>query len=139
MRYLKPIPEVTEFNRPFFEGLCDHRFVVPRCQACGSYNWVPYPACRTCLSLDVAWTAVSGNATLYTFTVVHRGPGAFAADVPYVVAMGELIEQPRTCLVIANLIGSPPESLRIGQALKIAFEDIPCEDMTTYHWTATGR
>lgn len=132
--YQKPLPELTGFNRPFFERLREHQFVVPKCEACGDYNWIPYPACRTCQSLDVAWTAVSGDATLYTYTIVHRGPGAFSADVPYIVAMGELVEQPRPCLVLANLVGTPPASLSIGQQLKIAYEDVPGEDATVYHW-----
>ena len=40
--------------------------------------------------------AFSGDATVYTFTLCHRGPGAFNAEVPYVIALGE---QPRHCLV----------------------------------------
>ena len=133
--YLKPLPEVTEFNRPFFEALKNHRFVVPRCQECGHFSWIPYPLCRTCLSEEIVWTEMSGKATLYTFTVVHRGPGAFDSDVPYVVGMGELVERPRTCLVVAHLAGASPDSLRIGQPLQIAYQDIPSADSTVYHWT----
>lgn len=132
--YLKPLPEITPANRPFFDALAEHVFVVPRCLACGDYHWVPYPACRSCLSESLAWTPVSGEATMYSFTVVHRGAGAYAAEVPYIVAMGELAEQPRPCLVIANLYGTAPDDLRIGQPLQIAFEDVPSEGITTYHW-----
>ena len=132
--YAKPLAEVTEFNRPFFDRLQAHEFVVPRCRECGHYSWIPYPACRSCQSLDIAWTPVSGHATLYTFTVVHRGPAEFTADGPYVVAMGHLVEQPRACLVIADLVGTPPDALTIGQELEIAYEDVPDEDATAYHW-----
>lgn len=132
--YLKPLPQITEFNRPFFEAVNDHRFVVPRCEECGRFNWIPYPACRTCLSDELVWTEVSGQATLYTFSVVHRGPGAYDASVPYIVAMGELAEGP--CLVLATLVGSAPDSLRIGRRLQIAYQDIPSEETTVYHWVA---
>ena len=134
--YLKPLPEITDFNRPFFDALKNREFVVPKCQDCGDYHWIPYPACRSCLSEDLVWAPVSGDATMYTFTVVHRGPGAYEEDVPYVIAMGELIEQPRPCLVIATLVGTPPEELYVGQPLQIAYEDVPSEDITVYHWVA---
>ena len=56
MAYLKPLPEITELNRPFWDALKRHEFTVPRCADCGDYNWVPYPACRSCLSERQAWT-----------------------------------------------------------------------------------
>jgi uncharacterized OB-fold protein len=134
--YLKPLPEVSEANKPFFDALTQRRFLVPKCQDCGDYNWVPYPACRSCLSENQEWTEVSGQATLYTFTVVHRGPGAFDADVPYVIALGELIEQPRPCLVLGNIVGIEPGRLEVGMPLEIAYEDIADEDVTLWRWVA---
>ena len=62
--YLKPLPEITERGRPFWEGLRRHEFLVPKCNDCGDYNWVPYPACRSCLSEDQVWTKVSGGPLL---------------------------------------------------------------------------
>ena len=134
--YLKPLPDITAHGRPFWEALGEHRFVVPRCDECGDYNWVPYPACRSCLSERLSWTQVSGEASLYTFSVVHRGPGAFDAEVPYVVALGELVEQPRPCLVLGTLVGSDPADLRIGMPLAIAYQDVPGEDVTMWRWVA---
>ena len=32
--YLKPLPEISEANRPFWEGLHGHQFLVPRCDRC---------------------------------------------------------------------------------------------------------
>lgn len=134
--YLKPLPQVTEANREFFEGLKRREFLVPKCEACGDYNWVPYPACRSCLSEDQTWTRVSGEATVYTYSVIYRGPGAFDADVPYVVALGELTERPRPCLVLANLVGTDPEEIRVGMPIQIAYQDIPGEDITLWRWVA---
>jgi uncharacterized OB-fold protein len=132
--YLKPLPTVTEANRPFFDALAEHRFLVPKCADCGDYNWVPYPACRTCLSENQVWTEVSGEATVFTYTVVHRGPGAFDADVPYVIALGKLSEQPRPCLVLGTLVGCDPAEVQVGLPIQIAYEDIPGEDITMWRW-----
>jgi uncharacterized protein len=134
--YLKPLPIISDLNRPFWDALAAHEFRLPRCADCGDYNWVPYPACRTCLSERQVWTPVSGDATLFSFTVVHRGPGAFDADVPYVLALGQLVEQPRACNVLANLVGVDPETVRIGMPIKIGYVDIPDEDVTMYQWLA---
>jgi len=136
--YLKPLPIISDLNRPFWDGLAAHELRVPRCLDCGDFNWVPYPACRTCLSERQEWTVVSGDATVFSFTVVHRGPGAFDADVPYVLALGQLREQPRPCNVLANLVGVAPDAVRIGMPLRIGFVDIPSEDVTMYRWVATA-
>jgi uncharacterized protein len=134
--YLKPLPQVTEANREFFDGLKRREFLVPKCGQCGDYNWVPYPACRSCLSEEQTWTRVSGEATVYSYSVIYRGPGAFDADVPYVVALGELTERPRPCLVLGNLVGTDPDEIRVGMPIQIAYQDIPGEDITLWRWVA---
>lgn len=134
--YSKPLPELNSRNAPFVEGLRQHQLRVPRCKDCGHYHWTPYPACRSCLSDALVWTPVSGEARLYSYTVVHRGVGVFGEQAPYVVAMGELLEQPRPCLVVAELVGTRPEDVRIGQALEIGFVDIPHHDATAFRWVA---
>jgi len=132
--YLKPLPDVTEANRPFWEGLQRHEFLIPRCTACHVYNWPPYPACRSCLSEDLEWTPVSGDAAVYTFTLVHRGHGPFDAEVPYAIVLAKLVEEPRACVVIGNTRGIPNEELEIGLPVKIIYEDIPGEDVTLWRF-----
>ena len=134
--YLKPLPAITPQGEPFWDALKRHEFVIPKCDNCGDYNWVPYPACRTCLSEAQTWTPVSGNATLFTFTVVHRGPGSFNDDVPYVIGLAELVEQPRPCLVLGNIVGIDIDQISIGMPLQVAYEDIPGEDVTMWRWVS---
>ena len=84
--YLKPLPAgAPETNRPFFDGLRSTR--VPGAEVrrlrrlqLGAVPGLPQPACRR----SRPGRAVSGEATVYTYTVIYRGPGAFNADVPYV-------------------------------------------------------
>jgi uncharacterized protein len=71
---------------------------------------------------------------VFSFTVVHRGPGAFDADVPYVLALGQLIETPRRCNVLATLVGADPDEVHIGMPIKIGYVDIPSEGITMYQW-----
>ena len=134
--YLKPLPELTDLNAPFLEGLRRHEFLVPKCLSCGDYHWIPYPACRTCQSDALEWAPVSGDAYIYSYTVVHRAMGAFGEEAPYVIAMGELVEQPRPCLVIAQMTGTPWQDVRVGQPIQIGFVDIPDDSATSYRWVA---
>ncbi|HLY82035.1 MAG TPA: OB-fold domain-containing protein [Acidimicrobiales bacterium] len=134
MTYLKPLPDITERSQPFWDGLKRGEFLVPRCRTCGDYNWVPYPACRTCLSEDQAWTQVSGNATVYSYTLVHRGHGAFNDEAPYAVVMAKLAEEPRACIVLGNTRGIPNEDIHVGMPLQITYEEIPGEDVTMWRF-----
>ena len=132
--YLKPLPDVSEMSRPFWEGLTRREFLVPRCRACGDYNWVPYPACRSCLSEDQEWTKVSGEATVYSYTVVHRGHGQFNDEAPYGLVMAKLAEEPRACIVLGNTRGIPNEALHVGMPIRIVYEDVPGEDVTLWRF-----
>jgi uncharacterized protein len=133
MPYLKPLPNPTIRNADFWDGVKRHEFHVRRCNDCGDYNWIPYPACRSCLSENQAWEKVSGEATVWSFSIVHRGPGAFNDEVPYAVILGKLVEEPRSMIVLANMVGDvAPESITIGMPIKLVYEDIPDEDATIY-------
>jgi uncharacterized OB-fold protein len=132
--YLKPLPAISALNKPFWDALREHRFVVPKCDDCGDYSWAPYPACRTCQSFSWQWAPVSGRATVYTFSTLYRAPGAFDAEVPLTLAFGQLEEQPRPCNVLSILRGVTEEDIYVGMPIEIGYVDIPSEDVTMYEW-----
>jgi uncharacterized OB-fold protein len=134
MVYLKPLPTITKYNEPFWAGLKEHEFRIPKCNSCGDYSWIPYPSCKTCFSSDVEWTKVSGNATVWTYSVIHRGVGAFVKEQPYVVVVAKLVEEPRSCLVMGYLLNANPDDVKIGMPVKVVYEDIPDEDSTMYRF-----
>ena len=95
---------------------------MPRCDDWGKYHFYPHPLCPFCSSAKLVWTPVSGRASLYSFTVVHRAPSkAFAGEVPYVVAVVQLEEGPR---LMSNLQGCAPDAAQIGMPLKVAFRKL---------------
>ena len=132
--YLRPLPQKSPFNQPLWDATAQHKMVVPKCDACGDWNWIPYPACRTCLSERQTWTEVSGRGTLMTYSIVHRGPPAFGKD-PYVTALVELEERPRSIVMLGNIVDMPFDQIKIGMPMKIVFEDIPGEDITLWRFT----
>lgn len=136
MTYLKPLPKIDPHNEPFWDGLREHKFLVPKCDDCGDYNWVPYPACRSCLSENQTWTEVSGRGVVFSYSIAYGGSGAWGMEVPYGIIMGKLEEGPRSLVVLASSTGIPLDELRIGMPIKIVYEDVPDENITLYRWSA---
>jgi uncharacterized OB-fold protein len=103
----------------FWNGLREGRIRFPRCRACGRTHWYPMQRCPFCYSVDLEWHAVSGAATLYTWTVVRR---TFAPDfpAPYIVGLVEFPEVPGTRL-ITNIVDVDPASLDFGMPLEPVF------------------
>ncbi len=131
MAYEKLLPTYTAMHRPFWEALREHRLELQRCDACGTFRFIPKEICPSCHGRTWTWTPVSGQGTVYTYTVVHRAPmPAYQADVPYVIAHVELAEGPR---VMSNLIDVAPDEVEIGMPVHVVFEDVTPE-VTLYKW-----
>ncbi len=79
----------------------------------------PQNGCPACGS-DLSYAAVSGEGTLFTFTVAHQ---QFHPDVPtpFVIALVELAEQPGLRLV-ANIVDCDPDALVCGMSVRVRFE-----------------
>jgi len=116
------LPAITEMNRHFWCGGEDGRLHILRCGPCG--RWIhPYAArCPACRSADIAPQAVSGRGTVAGFTVNHQ-PWVPGVEVPYVVAIVELEEQPDLRL-LSDMPRTPIEAVRIGLPVKVYFEPL---------------
>ena len=121
----RPLPAPDPATAPYWAAACEHRLSIPRCEACGNVHFYPRPLCPDCGSPHLAWTTVSGNGAVYSFTVVQRAPSpAFKDKVPYVVAIVALDEGPH---LMSNIIGCPPEQVHIGMRLRATFLDMGAE------------
>jgi uncharacterized protein len=116
----KPIPEVSELNRDYFEGCSQDELRIRTCNACGARFRFSHELCPQCWSADLGWERASGLATVSHFTVVHQAPvPAFQAESPYVLAMVELDEGVR---MMTNVVDCDPESVAIGMKVSVRFE-----------------
>lgn len=106
-----PLPDVDDpLTAPFFAGAARGELLIPRCETCGEYVWYPQDACPHDQGA-LAWTAVSGRGTLFTWAVVQRAfLPAFEDRVPFVTALVALDEDPavRLCTYI---VGTAPDRL----------------------------
>ncbi|MGW7705475.1 Zn-ribbon domain-containing OB-fold protein [Streptomyces sp. NPDC054771] len=113
------LPEPDAFSRPYWDAAARGQLLLRRCRACGRAHHYPREFCPHCWSEDVVWEPASGDATLYTWSVVHRNDlPPFGARVPYVAAVVDLAEGPR---MMTQVVGCGESALAIGMALRVAF------------------
>lgn len=119
----RPMPVATDVTRPFWEAAREHRLVIQQCGQCGQQQFYPRPFCRHCLADTPDWKECSGRGSIYTFTVNHRAANGHMADkLPYVVAIIELDEGVR---MMANVVDSDLDSVRIGAPVEVRWLDTP--------------
>jgi uncharacterized OB-fold protein len=124
------LPKLTDDNRDFWTGGARGELRFWRCQDCGFYIHPPQPLCPQCHSKNLATEAVSGKATLASFTINHQAwmPGP---ELPYVVAIVELPEQAALRLT-TNLVNCRHDEIHVGMPVRVLFEHHPDADGDVY-------
>ena len=120
----KPLPAVDDLSQLFWEAAKQHKLVVQRCQECSYFNHPPRLACDACQSQQLQFEPVSGQGTIYTFTVMHQpNIAGFEDQIPYINILVELEEQP-LLFMVSNLPDSEKDKVRIGGQVEAYFEDV---------------
>ncbi|MEU6660570.1 Zn-ribbon domain-containing OB-fold protein [Streptomyces sp. NPDC046821] len=115
------LPEPDAFTKPFWDGAADGALMVRRCGACGRAHHYPREFCPHCWSEDVTWERASGDAVLYTWSVVHRNDlPPFGTRTPYVAAVVDLAEGPR---MMTEIVDVEEADLRVGMPLTVTFRE----------------
>ena len=114
-----PIPQITDENGAFWTGGRDGELLIIRCTSCGYWIHPPTPRCPHCLTDAVEPQAVSGRGTVYSYTI-NRQAWVPGLEVPFVIAMVELDEQPGLRLM-TNIVDCPTEEVEIGMPVEVAF------------------
>lgn len=117
-------PRVTDFTKPFWQGLAEGRFLVTRCTRCEHSSFPPKPICPVCWATEITWFEVDTTGKLYSWTRVHAGPAIFDPDLPYVIGIVDLEAGIR---LACPLVGSAID-WRCGMAVDVIsciFEDGP--------------
>jgi uncharacterized protein len=114
----RPAPIVTEDSAAFWDAAAERQLVAQRCGQCGRLRHPPRPMCPHCSSLSIELIPLSGNGTLYSYSILHH-PQHPAFDYPVLAALVDLDEGVR---LVSNLAGVEPDDIRIGMALEVDFE-----------------
>ncbi|MFI5865265.1 Zn-ribbon domain-containing OB-fold protein [Streptomyces sp. NPDC051546] len=118
------LPEIDDFTRPYWDAAAQGRLLLRRCGECGKAHHYPREFCPACWAGEdrVTWETASGQATLYTWSVIHRNDlPPFGERVPYVAAVVELEEGPRMMTEVVD--GTGESSLRVGMELEVTFRE----------------
>jgi hypothetical protein len=123
MSWNKPMPQPTPLSQPYWDGLRAREVRLQRCDGCGHWVFFPRPHCPSCGSRRLAWHKVSGEGTLYAYTVA-RVPTLpeFADEMPQLLAVVQLDEGPH---VNTTLVGIEAAALAIGQRVRPVFDERP--------------
>ena len=116
------LPTPDDYTQVWWDAAADGRLLLVRCSACGEAHYYPRPFCPRCGGTSVSWEQASGDATLYTWSVVHQNDlPPFRDKVPYVAAVVDLAEGPR---MMTNVVGADHSALEVGMALRVDFEEL---------------
>jgi len=115
-----PAPAVNPETREFWDATAQDRLLLRRCRDCDAVIWYPRAICPECASLNTEWFPAAGRGRIYSYTVNHRGEGAYTGLPPFVLAYVELDEGPR---LMTNIVGADNAELAVGLPVEVVFHD----------------
>ncbi len=121
----RPLPVLTSATTAFWTGGERGELLIHRCRACGYWIHPPVGFCPACEGRHVGPEAVSGLATVASFTVNYQ-QWEPDLEVPYVLALVELDEQPDVRLA-TNIVSCSVDAVRVGMRVQVVFQH--CEDV----------
>jgi uncharacterized protein len=124
MMYDKPLPRVTDINRPFFEACNEGRLVLQRCldPGCGKAVFYPRVCCPHCGGGRLQWQEQEPAGRIVSFTLVHRPQHeVFHGSMPVPFVAVELDAGP---LMYGELVSPPAATDRLrGHPVRVVFRE----------------
>src|SRR2546422_5475776 len=69
-----PAPEANPETKPFWDAAAEGRLLLKKCVTCGQVHFYPRAICPFCGSDKTEWVTASGRGTVYSYSVMRRGP-----------------------------------------------------------------
>lgn len=117
----KVLARPDDLNLEFFQRIVQTgQMHVQQCVDCKQYSHPPRYYCSACYSGRWEFVRVSGDGHVYSHTLSHfTAEAAWRDELPYSTIVVELNEGPR---IVGAARGMPPESIRIGQRVRVVPE-----------------
>ena len=108
-------------NVEHYRGLLSRSLLVNRCSGCGTWIYPHRPMCPRCWSWHVSATPVSGDGSLFMFTVIQqeRDPRAQGGE-PTVAAAVELAEQVGL-RYLSQIVNCPLDQLELDMPVRLVW------------------
>jgi uncharacterized protein len=129
--YTKPLPDLRPEGERFWEGMREHKLLLPAGPD-GRPFWYPRAYAPGTLE-PVQWIEATGQGSVYSYSIHYIGPSkAYKGDPPHVVVLVDLDEGVR---MMSNLVRdeSPdypsidPDEVSIGMRVRAVFHDVTDE------------
>jgi uncharacterized OB-fold protein len=118
-------PEPTNATKEYWEYTKEEQLAIPYCSECEDFFFFPRSRCPICMAEDIDFRTVSGNATLVSYTTIHRAPTRNYQDMaPYVNALVDLEEGVRLMTILDV---ESEDELSIGMDLEVTFAETESE------------
>jgi uncharacterized OB-fold protein len=116
-----PKPDVYVPTKPFWDGARAGKLMLQYCLDTNRFQHYPRPVSTYTGSRNLEWREASGRGEIYAVTTLRiSGPG-LEGRVPLSVATVELDEKVR---LIANILDSNPEDIKIGMRVILAWDHL---------------
>jgi len=113
--HAEPSPETVGY----WDGIREGKLKIKSCTECGKPHHPRRILCFHCGGDTFEWFEISGHATVFSFSTIHRAPSEeFKGELPYTVGIVELREGIHIFSRIAAPEGREPE---IGEAVQLEF------------------
>jgi len=100
-------------DKVYYDHLRNGNFSLPKCKDCGEFHFFPRVVCPHCGSFELEWASLSGNAEVYSTTVIRRKP---ERGGNYNVCLVTLEEGPR---LMSRIEGIDAEDVKIGAKVSV--------------------
>ncbi|MGW0593755.1 Zn-ribbon domain-containing OB-fold protein [Streptosporangium sp. NPDC002607] len=114
------LPVPTPETRFYWDRASQGELWLRRCGPCDRAYFYPRDHCPFCGGAEVSWVRARGRGRLASYVISHR-PAPGYDDVPFVIALVELVEGPRMLTNILE-VEPDPSKLPIGLELDVVFE-----------------
>lgn len=121
-----PIPNITDEDRLFWEGVQHGKFLIQKCLDCNMLQFYPRFICIRCFGKNLGWQESRGVGTIYSFTPVLLPlhpvlrKKVEETKIPVLFAKIDLDEGVR---IISEIVGSKLEDVKIGARVQLVFEE----------------
>jgi uncharacterized OB-fold protein len=132
-----PVPD--ELTEGFWTAAASGVLAVQRCVDCGHRQHPPERLCVSCGGTRLPYQPVSGDATLFSWTVTrHNLVPMYEPELPYVAVVVELVEQPNL-FCVSDLFGRDVDvsALHAGMPMRVTF-DARAGDVTLPRFVPAG-
>ena len=121
----KPVPEVEDVDRGFWQAANLRQLAVQNCTACNRLQMPPAASCAGCGKADtLEWKQVEGRGRINGYCVQQDTRiAALKGDQPFNTAVIELASNPEIKF-FSHLPGVPAGKVPVGAEVKVTFEEV---------------